>query len=103
GLVRASGPLKETLLRADLPFASEDDAEAVIDGEVYGHDAAYDLLQLRLPGSDACLRLPHAALPDGHPVRVKVKARDVSLSLRRAEGSSLLNLLPATVDSWQAL
>jgi molybdate transport system ATP-binding protein len=103
GQVRASGPLKETLLRADLPFASDEDAEAVIDGEVCGHDAAYDLLQLRLPGSQACLRLTHAALPYGHPVRVKIKARDVSLGLQRAEGSSLLNLLPAQVDSWQAL
>jgi len=34
---------------------------------------------------------------------VKIKARDVSLSLQRAEGSSLLNLLPVTVDSWQVL
>lgn len=103
GQVRASGPLKETLLRADLPFASDDEAEAVIDGQVCGHDAAYDLLQLNLPGSEACLRLPHAALLSGHRVRVKIKARDVSLSLQRAEGSSLLNLLPVRVDGWQAL
>ncbi|MCW1938808.1 molybdenum ABC transporter ATP-binding protein [Pseudomonas sp. MDMC_285] len=103
GQVRASGPLKETLLRADLPFASDDEAEAVIDGQVCGHDGAYDLLQLNLPGSEACLRLPHAALPSGHRVRVKIKARDVSLSLQRAEGSSLLNLLPVRVDGWQVL
>jgi molybdate transport system ATP-binding protein len=103
GQVRASGPLKETLLRADLPFALEDDAEAVIDGRVVGHDPAYQLLELHLPGSDARLRLPHAALPVGHGVRVKIKARDVSLSLQRAEGSSLLNLLPVTVDDWRAL
>ena len=103
GQVRASGPLKETLLRADLPFASDDEAEAVIDGQVCGHDGAYDLLQLNLPGSEACLRLPHAALLSGHRVRVKIKARDVSLSLQRAEGSSLLNLLPVRVDGWQAL
>jgi len=103
GQVRASGPLKETLLRADLPFASDDEAEAVIDGAVCGHDGTYDLLQLRLPGSEACLRLPHAALPEGHRVRVKIKARDVSLSLQRAEGSSLLNLLPVRVEGWHAL
>ncbi|PPV42275.1 molybdenum ABC transporter ATP-binding protein [Ectopseudomonas oleovorans] len=103
GQVRASGPLKDILLRPDLPFAGEDDAEAVIDGEVCGHDAAYHLLHLRLPGSEAQLRLPHAALPDGHRVRVKIKARDVSLSLQHAEGSSLLNRLPVQVDSCQAL
>lgn len=103
GQVRASGPLKETLLRADLPFASEDDAEAVIDGQVCGHDADYDLLELSLAGSPARLRLPHAAVPPGRAVRVKIKARDVSLGLHRAEDSSLLNLLPAEVDSWQVL
>ena len=103
GQVRASGPLKETLLRADLPFASDEDAEAVIDGQVCGHDAAYDLLALQLPGSEARLRLPHTALPSGHQVRVKIKARDVSLALNRAEDCSLLNLLLTTVESWQAL
>ncbi|GIZ13207.1 molybdenum ABC transporter ATP-binding protein [Pseudomonas sp. NCCP-436] len=103
GQVRASGPLKETLLRADLPFASDDDAEAVIDGRVSAHDPAYQLLSLTLPGSEAQLRLPHAPLPIGAPVRVKIKARDVSLSRRRAEDSSLLNLLPVTVESWQPL
>lgn len=75
----------------------------MIDGQVCGHDAAYDLLQLNLPRSEACLRLPHAALPNGHSVRVKIKARDVSLALNRAEDCSLLNLLPARVESWQAL
>ena len=103
GRVRASGPLKETLLRADLPFVFEDDAEAVIDGLVHGHDARYQLLELALPGSDARLRLPHAELPAGRAVRVKIKARDVSLSLQRAEGSSLLNLLPVAVDGWRQL
>ncbi|MGE8360706.1 molybdenum ABC transporter ATP-binding protein [Pseudomonas sp.] len=101
GQVRASGPLKETLLRADLPFAFEDDAEAVIDGQVSGFDADYHLLQLTLAGSPAQVRLPHGSLPLGQMVRVKIKARDVSLSVQRAEGSSLLNLLPVEVDSWR--
>ncbi|MGE8496764.1 MAG: molybdenum ABC transporter ATP-binding protein [Pseudomonas sp.] len=101
GQVRASGPLKETLLRADLPFAFEDDAEAVIDGQVSGFDPSYQLLQLTLAGSPAQVRLPHGGLPLGQMVRVKIKARDVSLSVQRAEGSSLLNLLPVEIDSWR--
>lgn len=97
GKVTASGPLKETLLRADLPFVFEDDAEAVVDGVVSGHDAAYGLLALHLSGSASTVQLPHAALPVGQAVRIKIMARDVSLSLQQAEQSSVLNLLPAQV------
>ena len=100
GRVTASGPLKETLIRSDLPFIFEDDAEAVIEGQVERHDAQYDLLDIRLPGSTACLRLAHAPLPAGRRVRIKIKARDISLSLQQARDSSVLNLLPATVERW---
>lgn len=97
GRVSASGPLKEVLLRADLPFLDEDGAEAVIDGEVAAHDAGYRLLDVAVLGVAAALRLPHGPLPAGEAVRVKVRARDVSLALERAEASSVLNLLPVTV------
>ncbi|WP_411183785.1 molybdenum ABC transporter ATP-binding protein [Pseudomonas sp.] len=100
GKVSASGPLKETLLRADLPFVFEDDAEAVIDAQVLAHDHAYGLLAVQLPGSAISLQLPHGPLPLGQSVRIKIKARDVSLSLQRAEDSSVLNLLPARVIDW---
>lgn len=97
GRVSASGPLKETLLRADLPFVFEADAEAVVEASVLAHDAEYGLLKVQLPGSTISLQLPHAALPPGCSVRIKIKARDVSLSLQQAEDSSVLNLLPAQV------
>ena len=97
GRVSASGPLKETLLRADLPFVFEEDAEAVVDASVLAHDARYGLLQVQLPASCISLQLPHAPLPVGTAVRIKIKARDVSLSLQQAEDSSVLNLLPAQV------
>ncbi|MFP6860448.1 TOBE domain-containing protein, partial [Pseudomonas sp.] len=45
-------------------------------------------------------RLPHGPLPLGQSVRIKIKARDVSLSLQQAEDSSVLNLLPARVLDW---
>ena len=103
GRVQASGPLKETLLRSDLPFLFEEDAEAVVDGSVSHYEADYRLLSIRLSGTDALLQLTHAPLPTGKPVRVKIKARDVSLSLQQAEDTSLLNLLPARVEHWLAL
>lgn len=100
GKASASGPLKETLLRADLPFVLEDDAEAVVEGRVTAHDEAYGLLYLQLPDSTVQLRLPHAPLPLHKQVRIKIKARDVSLSLQPAQDSSVLNLLPARVLDW---
>ncbi|MDP2244262.1 molybdenum ABC transporter ATP-binding protein [Pseudomonas sp.] len=103
GRVQASGPLKETLLRSDLPFLFEEDAEAVVDGIVSHYDAEYRLLSIRLGGTDAMLQLTHAPLAAGKPVRVKVKARDVSLSLEQARDTSLLNLLPASVEHWLTL
>jgi len=103
GRATASGPLKETLLRADLPFVLEDDAEAVVDGRVTDYDPTYRLLSIQLSGSDAVLRLTHTPLAAGKPVRVKVKARDVSLSLEKACASSVLNLLAATVEHWTLL
>ncbi|MDX1368872.1 molybdenum ABC transporter ATP-binding protein [Pseudomonas sp.] len=103
GRVQASGPLKETLLRSDLPFLFEDDAEAVVDGTVSHYEPDYRLLSIRLGGTDAVLQLTHAPLAAGKPVRVKVKARDVSLSLDKARDTSLLNLLPARVEHWLML
>jgi molybdate transport system ATP-binding protein len=97
GRLLASGPLKSTLLRADLPFIQQDDAEAVVDGHVCGYDAEFALLRIQLPGSDAPLLLPHSELALGKAVRVKIKARDVSLSLQAAQHSSVLNLLAAQV------
>ena len=103
GKVQASGPLKETLLRSDLPFMFEEDAEAVVDGIVAHYEPDYRLLSIRLSGTDAVLQLTHEPLAAGKPVRVKIKARDVSLSLQQAQDTSLLNLLPARVEHWLAL
>ena len=46
-------------------------------------------------------RSPHAPLPPGAPVRLRVRSRDISLALARpAEGAtSVLNILPATVEA----
>jgi molybdate transport system ATP-binding protein len=97
GRAVASGPITDTLARLDLPVAMEDDASVVIQGAVAGHDAHYGLLTLDLPGARVSLRVVHAALPAGKPMRIVVRARDVSLASSAAEDTSVLNVLPATV------
>ncbi|WP_037007675.1 molybdenum ABC transporter ATP-binding protein [Pseudomonas sp. MOIL14HWK12:I2] len=95
GRVLASGPTTEILARLDLPIALADDAGVVLEGRVLGHDPDYGLLSLGLAGEQRVL-LAHAPLPPGQSLRIKVLARDVSLSLER-QHSSILNVLPATV------
>nr|WP_315412865.1 molybdenum ABC transporter ATP-binding protein [uncultured Pseudomonas sp.] len=97
GKALASGPIGETLARLDLPMALGDDAGVVINGSVSAYDDHYQLLTLQLPDSAQHLRVAHAPLALGKALRVKVQARDVSLSLQAKEASSILNRLPVTV------
>ena len=83
--------------RLDLPMASGDDAGVVINGTVSAYDDHYQLLTLQLPASALHMRVAHAPLAVGKALRVKVQARDVSLSLQAEEHSSILNRLPVTV------
>ncbi|MGE8097082.1 molybdenum ABC transporter ATP-binding protein [Pseudomonas fluorescens] len=99
GKALASGPIGETLARLDLPLALGDDAGVVIEGQVTDYDAHYQLLTLQLPHSQLNVRVAHSPMAVGKLLRVKVQARDVSLSLQGGELSSILNRLPVTVTS----
>lgn len=97
GKALASGPIGETLARLDLPLALGDDAGVVIAGSVIAYDALYQLLTLQLPDCPLQIRVAHAPVAVGKPLRVKIQARDVSLNLHAEEHSSILNRLPVTV------
>lgn len=97
GKALASGPIGETLARLDLPLALGDDAGVVITGRVIAYDAHYQLLTLQLPDCPLQIRVAHAPLAVGKQLRVKVQARDVSLSQQAEEHSSILNRLPVIV------
>ncbi|MFJ5296074.1 molybdenum ABC transporter ATP-binding protein [Pseudomonas sp. NPDC088368] len=99
GQALASGPIAETLARLDLPLAMGDDAGVVIEGAVVAYDAAYDLVTVRLPRSDLTIRVAHSVLEMSKPLRLKVQARDVSLTLQADDQTSILNRLPVTVIS----
>ncbi|MGL6241553.1 molybdenum ABC transporter ATP-binding protein [Pseudomonas sp.] len=99
GKALASGPIGETLARLDLPLALGDDAGVVIEGHVSAYDPHYQLLTLQLPDTDLSIRVTHAPMTQGHALRCKVQARDVSLSLQGDGQSSILNRLPVTVIS----
>ncbi len=96
GRIRAAGPIGEMLTRLDLPLAYGNDAEALIEAVVAKHDDAYDLTLLDFSGGR--FTVTRHDLPVGHAVRVRVTARDVSLTLKHQSGTSILNIFPATID-----
>ena len=96
GQVLAQGAVTELLSRLDMPLAHGDIASSVVHATVQSHDAADHLSTLAFDGGQ--LQLVMARPRDvGSQVQLRVQARDVSLSLGRTEGSSILNILPAQV------
>lgn len=96
GGVVANGPLVDLFARVDLPLAQMDDAFSVLPGR---------LLPGQLPGlssveSDAgnLFHVPLTSASGLGQVRLKIQARDVSLSLEKTDKSSIINILPATVE-----
>ncbi len=94
GRVVASGPLGETLARIDLPAAFSDNAGVVLDTMLASHEADH-LSRLEFPGGH--ILVAQRPEPAGSRLRCRIYARDVSLALERPMGTSITNLLPATV------
>jgi molybdate transport system ATP-binding protein len=100
GRVVATGPVAELMTQADLSLAHGDGAAALIEAVACGLHAESGLCELRFAGGTLLLPQTRAEpLPDRTPVRVRIQARDVSLSLQRPEQTSVLNILPATVET----
>ncbi|MDR0274661.1 MAG: molybdenum ABC transporter ATP-binding protein [Burkholderiaceae bacterium] len=99
GRVRAQGPAGEMLARMDWALEQADAAGALIEGVVEAFDETWRLLHVRFAGGVVrCVSAPGAApRAPGQRVRLRVPARDVSLTLTAAGDTSILNVLPATV------
>jgi molybdate transport system ATP-binding protein len=95
GRVMASGPMSELITRLDLSLAHGDTAGAIIRATVSGHEPVYHLTVADFPGGHLCV--PQQMMGVGQAVRIRVQARDVSLTLEPQTGTSILNILPAKV------
>lgn len=100
GRITASGPLSDMLTRLDLPLARSEEAESVLRGRVRSYDRDDRLALVETAGGD--ILAASDGIPDGREVRLRIKARDVSLTTQRQEGTSILNILPAAVrEVWR--
>lgn len=99
GRVIADGPLPDMLARLDLPVAFGDDAGVVLDAVVGQRDAQWQLARLDVDGETCRLWSRDAGLPVGRRVRLRVLARDVSLTRTPQTGTSIGNQLRGVVEA----
>jgi molybdate transport system ATP-binding protein len=96
GRVRAVGPVDEVSTLPGVVFGRPDEIGAIAEGTVAGHDAEFGLTYLDFVGGR--LSLPaDAGLQPGNTVRVQFLARDISLTRRQPEQTSILNILAGRV------
>jgi molybdate transport system ATP-binding protein len=97
GRVVAKGSVEDVMSRLDLQhFAGPFDAGVVIGTVVEEHDEVAGLTSLRFAGGT--LKLPLFEVTVGDRVRVRIRSRDVAISLSRPDKISVQNIFPATVE-----
>jgi molybdate transport system ATP-binding protein len=98
GAIAASGPLSEIMSRADLQhLLGRFEAGSVLDCVVRSHDTVHQLTTLEF--ADGELRAPIIGLNEGAHVRVRLRARDLSLALSDPADVSTSNRLPGVVTA----
>ncbi len=95
GKVIASGATNDLLTRLDLDVARGDSASALVTATISAHDPGFHLSSATFSGGQ--LLLPQQSATIGQQVRIRVQARDVSLSLTPQRDTSILNIVAATV------
>jgi molybdate transport system ATP-binding protein len=95
GRTVAAGPLNDMLTRADLPLAHLDEAGAIAEAEVIGHDSEFHLTYVTVAGIQFAVSLRDLTI--GQHVRIRILARDVSLALVPPQQSSITNILPVRI------
>jgi len=105
GRVQAEGGIHAVMSRLDTPLSALEDAAAVLQACVVGHVPDQGLSQLALIDgaltvgeTTPMLWVGQSPAPVGQRMRVRVLARDVSVSLTQSADSSILNILPAVID-----
>lgn len=97
GKVKAIDTIQNILTRLDLPLAHLAEAETLIEATVTGHDEDYALTYLSFKGG--LVTVEHKDLIIGSLVRVRIAARDVSLTLTPQTGTSILNIYAAEIEA----
>ena len=96
GNIIGSGPVNDMLTRFDMPLSHGGDAVSIIEAEVLKRDPEFNLMHLDFLGGQFIV--PDNGFPVQTKVRIRVVARDVSLTKSKQVDTSILNIFPAMVQ-----
>ncbi|MEE8056331.1 MAG: molybdenum ABC transporter ATP-binding protein [Pseudomonadales bacterium] len=97
GAVSAQGSLLDLSTRLDLNLSHEENAASIIETTIKQHDNHYQLTELSIT-EQLPLFLTKTRGNIGDKVRVRIPARDVSITLKKPEKTSILNIIPGIID-----
>jgi molybdate transport system ATP-binding protein len=98
GKVAACGSTESIFNRADLrPYTGRYEGGALIEATAQAHDSRYFLTTFSFDGGE--LVAPGIEVPIGARVRIRIRARDVSLATERPRGISMRNILQGRIQS----
>jgi len=89
GRVLADGELNALLTDPSLAISHFEEAAAVLEASVVGHDKEFHLTSLAFDGAQ--VSVSYNGLPIGHKARLRICARDVSLALVQPQQISITN------------
>lgn len=97
GQVRAAGPVGEVLAAIDSPVVVGEDSGALLHGTLAERDAQWQLARVDFAGGSLWLR--DSGVPVGRAVRLRVLARDVSITTAEPQHTSIQNHFPGVIDA----
>jgi molybdate transport system ATP-binding protein len=97
GNVKAQGPVSTVLTQVVNPVVVGEDAGALIAGHIGQVDTQWHLSRIDFDGG--CVWMRDAGLPVGKAVRIRILARDVSLTTSEPQNTSIQNQLLGTIQS----
>ena len=96
GKIIGNGPINEMLTSFDMPLSHSGDAISIFEARVISRDTDFNLMHLEFNGGQFIV--PDNALPIDSLVRIRVAARDVSITKKKQSDTSILNIFPAIVE-----
>ena len=97
GNVKAEGPVSTVLTQVVNPVVVGEDAGALIAGHIGQVDKQWHLSRINFEGG--CVWMRDAGLPVGKAVRIRILARDVSLTTSEPQNTSIQNQLRGNIQS----